>query len=263
MSVSKYIAVGRMEFFEKLHAVWGTMFWGFFTGLVLFVFLKIWEAIYAGKPVIEGFTIAQMIWYLAFAETLMFALASHQLKTIAEDVRSGTVAMDLLKPMSYIFSRVAIFSGTFVRVFLIVGAVSVVITYLLVGPIPFSLSSVPFIALSLIGALIINAFITLIFGLLAFWLEEVSAFYWIYQKLIFILGGMIVPLDIYPQWISGFLTKLPTAYIMYLPSKLFVKFSIQQFISTFIGQVLWAVIFGVLLAVLYSFAIRRVNIHGG
>ena len=40
---------------------------------------------------------------------------------------------------------------------------------------------------------------TVMIGLSAFMVEDVSAFMWIYQKLAFIFGGMLIPLDFYPQ----------------------------------------------------------------
>jgi ABC-2 type transport system permease protein len=38
-------------------------------------------------------------------------------------------------------------------------------------------------------------------GLLAFWLEDVSPLYWLWQKAMFVLGGMFVPLALYPEWL--------------------------------------------------------------
>jgi len=39
-------------------------------------------------------------------------------------------------------------------------------------------------------------------GLLAFWLEDVSPVYWVWQKLMFVLGGLMMPLEFYPQFIQ-------------------------------------------------------------
>jgi ABC-type uncharacterized transport system permease subunit len=36
-------------------------------------------------------------------------------------------------------------------------------------------------------------------GLLAFWLQDVSPVYWVWQKLMFVLGGLMLPLDLYPS----------------------------------------------------------------
>src|SRR5262249_45701217 len=36
-------------------------------------------------------------------------------------------------------------------------------------------------------------------GLLAFWLEDVSPVFWVAQKLLFVLGGLMLPIDLYPD----------------------------------------------------------------
>jgi ABC-2 type transport system permease protein len=38
-------------------------------------------------------------------------------------------------------------------------------------------------------------------GLLAFWLDDVSPLYWLWQKSMFVLGGLFVPLALYPDWL--------------------------------------------------------------
>jgi ABC-2 type transport system permease protein len=49
-------------------------------------------------------------------------------------------------------------------------------------------------------------------GLLAFWLEDVSPVYWIWQKLLFVLGGLMLPLDLYPEAVQrgAAFTPFPT-----------------------------------------------------
>jgi ABC-2 type transport system permease protein len=36
-------------------------------------------------------------------------------------------------------------------------------------------------------------------GLLAFWLEDVTPVYWVAQKLLFVLGGLMMPIELYPD----------------------------------------------------------------
>ena len=48
-------------------------------------------------------------------------------------------------------------------------------------------------------------------GLLAFWLQDVSPVFWVWQKLMFVLGGLMLPLSLYPaiQRVAAF-TPFPT-----------------------------------------------------
>ncbi len=49
-------------------------------------------------------------------------------------------------------------------------------------------------------------------GLLAFWLQDVAPVYWVWQKLMFVLGGLMLPLELYPVFIqrAAAFTPFPT-----------------------------------------------------
>jgi ABC-2 type transport system permease protein len=100
-------------------------------------------------------------------------------------------------------------------------------------------------------------------GLAAFVTEEVRAFEWIYQKLIFILGGFLIPLDLYPAWLQPIAKATPFAQAIYGPARFFVDPSLERFGQVLLGQWLWlAVLFG-LLAFLYQQSTQRLAINGG
>lgn len=263
MSLSKYYEVAKIHVLEKVSYSWNQVFFGLIIGIVLFVFVHIWQAIYAGKPTIEGFSIAQMIWYLAFAEIIIFSGGGQGIERIGEDVKSGVIASSLTKPLNFVGKEFAVSLANFAYTFLISGLIAFAVAYLLVGPIPFYFASIPLLVLTLIGAALLNFTIVIFFGLFAFWFEDVSSIYFIYQKFLFILGGMFVPLDVYPVWIQGFVKYLPFSFIMYMPAKLFVHFEWNSFLTAIIGQVGWILVAALLLALIYNKGIKKVNINGG
>lgn len=121
----------------------------------------------------------------------------------------------------------------------------------------------PLVLVAVLGAWLINFCIGALIGLAAFVSEEVSPYEWIYQKMIFILGGMLIPLDFYPAWLQSIAKALPFAYAMYGPARLFVTPDLGQFSSLVLGQGLWILILGGLLALAYSRGVRRLAINGG
>ncbi len=100
-------------------------------------------------------------------------------------------------------------------------------------------------------------------GLSAFVSEEVAPYEWIYQKLVFILGGMLVPLDFYPLWLQSVAKSLPFAYMMYGPARLFVEPSLPIFIQIISGQLIWLAVLGGIVALAFSRGMRRLAINGG
>ena len=263
MSLAKYYEVAKIHVLEKVSYSWNQVFYGLIIGIVLFVFVHIWQAIYAGKPTIEGFSIAQMIWYLALAEVIVFSAGGGGIERIGDDVKSGVIASSLTKPLNFVGKEFAVLLANFFYTLLVSGFIAFAVAYLLVGPIPFHLANIPLVLAMLVGSAILNFTLVIFLGLFAFWFEDVSSIYFIYQKFLFILGGMFVPLDVYPVWIQGIVKYLPFSFIMYMPSKLFVHFDWDVFLTGIIGQVGWILVGAVLLKVIYDKGIKRVNINGG
>jgi len=113
------------------------------------------------------------------------------------------------------------------------------------------------------GAAILSFSLVIFLGLLTFWFEDASATYWIYQKFVFIAGGMLVPLDVLPDWLYPYIMHLPFSFATYLPTKLFIKFSWENFVTTLLGQIIYSLIFFFLVSVVYRAGIKKVNINGG
>jgi ABC-2 type transport system permease protein len=127
----------------------------------------------------------------------------------------------------------------------------------------FSLVNLPLILLSLLLGCFINFFIYLTLALTAFWFEENTSFFWIYQKLVFTLGGMLLPIDLFPKWLQSLSHYLPFAYVTYAPAKLAVDFSLSDFCRLFPVQVLYLGVFFILAMVLYRKGVRNLNVNGG
>lgn len=263
MVLTKYWLVGWYEVRQRFQYVWDQVFAGVFIAIILFVFFHIWTVIFSGKSVVEGFSLAQMIWYLAMAETLVIASGFFWIERIGDEVRTGVIASRLLKPMDYVVSAFFINLAHVLYNFVISGSVAFVVSYMLVGFIDFSWHHVLLVLLTVVGGIFLNFFFTAAIGLLSFWVEDTSALFWIYQKAIFILGGMLVPLEVYPAWLSNIVVWLPFSFFTYFPSKLFVMFSTDVFITTIIGQLAWIVVSIMFVVLIYDAGLRKVQMHGG
>ena len=136
------------------------------------------------------------------------------------------------------------------------------LVWAMAGPPP-DLRNWPLALVALAGAWLLHFCVNALIGLAAFVAEEVVPFEWIYQKLVFILGGMLIPLDFYPAWLQTVAKSLPFAYMMYGPARLFVRPEMQIFIQVIAGQIFWLAVLGGLLALAFSRGMRRLAINGG
>ena len=137
-----------------------------------------------------------------------------------------------------------------------------IIIWWLVGPPPAPIGWV-FALFALFGTWIMNFCITCLIGLSAFLVEEISPFMWIYQKFVFILGGFLIPLDFYPDWLQSIAKALPFAYMIYGPSKLFIAPSVELFVNIISLQFVWTLVLGFILFVAFRRGVAYLTVNGG
>ncbi|MFM8322983.1 MAG: ABC transporter permease [Chloroflexota bacterium] len=229
----------------------------------MWIFYQLWRVTLqsAGTSEINGLTLHSTLWYLMMAETI--ELSRPRLgNTISDAVKDGSIAYILSKPYDFLlYHYSSAMSETLFRAGLnaLVGGTLV---WLLVGAPP-SLAGLPVVLPALLGAWTLNFCISALIGLSAFWVEDISAFLWIYQKLSFILGGLLIPLDFYPDWLQTITRALPFAAMTYGPARLFVSPSLPALLSTLAMQAAWIAGLAALLALVYRRSIAALTVNGG
>ncbi len=231
--------------------------------LFLWVFTYLWRLAYAssGTGELAGITYQNMLWYLMLAEAIELSRPRFA-EEIARSVRDGSIAYLLSKPYDYILYQMSINAGDSIFRFVLGLFFGSGLVWLLVGPPP-PLFGWPLTLVAVLGGWLINFWITALIGLTAFLTEEVAPFMWIYQKMIFILGGMLIPIDFYPAWLQTLARATPFAYYMYGPARLFVTPSWPRFSALIFGQAIWIMILGALVFGVYRRGLRRLAINGG
>jgi ABC-2 type transport system permease protein len=242
--------------------------------MVLFmgVFIALWTTAFgvSGSAELAGYSLAEVVWYLAMTETITLSTSRIFLE-ISEAVKAGDLAYTLTRPLSYPLFQVARSLGgsapRFVLNLLTGGLVVSLVTGQ--GPLwggagrvgsPAGLGA--FLAMAGL-ALLLDALIAVLIGLLAFWMEEVDPAFWIYQKLLFTVGGMFLPLEMFPDWLEGIVRWLPFQFITYAPARAFVAFSPQFVLPAVGGQLAYLAVLGLLMALVWRRAQRRLVVHGG
>jgi ABC-2 type transport system permease protein len=233
-------------------------------GLIMFIFVQLWTVTYrsTGITSLAGFTLHDMIWYLVITETVVLS-ASRIVVKIDEEVKSGELAYVLLRPYSYVGYHLAAYWGeAALRLpvnLLLGGSVAV----LAVGPPTASPVALAATALAIVFGLTLNFLIEASIGLLAFWFEDTVPFFWIYQKLVFTIGGLFLPLTLLPGALAAVSGKLPFAGVTYAPARIFTAFSPEILLEQLSLQILWLAVFAGIAALVYGQAVRKVSIHGG
>lgn len=261
----KYWQISKITMSNSLVYFWNFLSKNVFFIFIMFIYMMLWKTIYTSKGAVAigGLSLNAMIWYLIFTELVTLSRTDLHMQ-VNDDVKSGNIAYLLNKPYNYVLYCFFYFIGEIGVKLLSNGLVGIAIGLIYAGALQgFSLINAPFIILSLLLGCFINFFIYLILALTSFWFEENSAFFWIYSKLVFTLGGMLVPLELFPKWLQGISHYLPFAYVTYVPARLAVDFSFASFGKQFSIQLLYLAIFFVLAMILYRKGAKNLNVNGG
>jgi ABC-2 type transport system permease protein len=230
--------------------------------LIVFVFSSLWRAIYAGNDLLAGLSMTQVIWYLTITEVIELSKTQSYI-TIQEEVKDGSLAYTLTRPYSYIAYYYFHAMGQNLVKMAPMLVEAFILGVLFAGYLPGYFRALPFGFVLIVGGFTLVTMWQIIIGLLAFWFEEVAPFYWILQKLGFIIGGMFFPIDIFPEWLAGISKASPFAFSAYWPAITVVDFTVERFLTCLAGQAVYsAALFFVSMA-LFAAAVRKVHLQGG
>jgi ABC-2 type transport system permease protein len=236
----------------------------FFLAVILYIFMCVWKTTFAnsGTDRFEGFSLNEIIWYLAFAEAIMMS-SPRVTPLIDEDVRTGAIAVQLVRPLSYPLYRLASNFGEQVVRFATTFFAASVIAVLL-GGMPANFATGLFFALLVLPfAFVLDFLGYLLVGLSAFWFEDTTGLALIYSRLTMIAGGMLLPLQLFPENFQVVLRALPFAYIVNGPAGLFVHPDATVLAAVLLNQLIWIAVFGLLVAAVYRNALGRIALNGG
>ena len=83
------------------------------------------------------------------------------------------------------------------------------------------------------------------------------------QKLLFTVGGLFLPLEMFPDWLRRVAGWLPFQFITYVPARAFVAFEPKFVLRAAVGQTAYVVTIAALVALVWRRAQRRLVVHGG
>lgn len=259
--MQKYIKIFSLAMIYSLKNTKALIGLSIFLITCLLIFAHIWK-IAAAKGGVLDFQPDQLLWYIAFNEWVLVSLPDVQ-EDMEQDLRSGRLAYLLPRPISYLGSVFFEGLGILATNLLILGIVTFSFTWFYIGAFPFNLSAFIIITILSILAGCVAVIFQMLVGLSAFWLQQVGPFHWIWEKLLFTLGGLMLPLAVYPLWLQNIAHFTPFPAILGQRSALAIDFSFYDVIQVSATLIFWGLIgFGSLIY-LYRRGLRIVNIEGG
>jgi len=232
-----------------------------FYALILFIFSRLWEVVLARTPV-PGIDADSFLWYLAITEWIVLSVPLLHLE-IERDVVRGDLAYRLTRPVPYPLARLAEGFGDMLVRMSVLGAFGFALAFVYTGTIPigpWGWVGVAALGVSA-GALTLVFYMTI--GLLAFWIHDTRPVYWMWQKASFVLGGLIVPLELYPDWLRALADASPFSALLHGPGRIALGGPPELVFEVAAKLLVWSAVAITILILVFRRGLRSVVIGGG
>lgn len=265
----KYLALVRAGIMEELHFRLGTFVTVLGNLIYLTLVYYLWKSIYAssGTDVVNGMSFTDTIIYLVLATALFNFLEMYIVWDMSRKIQSGSIILDLLKPIkyhrfnffNYFGNNVMMFFSTFLPTFIIVfiitrGAIHV-------G------SNMLFFVVSVVLALLVNYYIEMFTATICLYTESTWGINIVKESIVLLLSGATIPLVFFPDAIRRAVECMPFRCIYDTPLNILLQkpgYTADSGLWNMLGmQLVWCVILSVVSKLFWDFSVRRITVNGG
>ncbi|HEQ59978.1 MAG TPA: hypothetical protein ENN74_00035 [Firmicutes bacterium] len=263
--VSKYFEYLRISF-QAVLAYRARYFVGVLTYLIhVSVYYFLYKALFTHGGSIKGYSLPAMVTYVSIGWISKSFYLNYIDHDLASDVRTGQIAMDLVKPVD--FQLMYYFRGYGQSLFRIVlFTPPIVIATLLVfkvqGP-PGAAHLGLFLISTFLSALIYLG-INFLVGTIAVFFLSIQGILYPKNLMIELFSGLLIPIDWFPGWFQTLSALLPFQSIAFVPLSVYLGRLQGRALGEAIGlQLFWAVALFVAGRALWAACRRQMLIQGG
>ena len=232
---------------------------GFYV-IVVAVLAGLWRtAVDANGGAIAGYGAAAITWYIATTEATTVSLRQRLIADIGQDIGSGAIAVELLRPAPALGVRVASELGRALPRLAACAAAGAVLAMVTAGAPPRA-AALALAGPSLVLAVACNIVAQHAFAAVAFWIRDAGSAWFLYQKLVFIMGGMLIPLEALPGWLERTAAVLPFRAMSYAPARL-ASGHVEP--GLLLEQLLWLGVLSWAATAAFRAGERRLQVVGG
>ncbi len=206
------------------------------------VILSVWSSLFHLLPAARlarvSLVYGEIVWYLALTEVVAFSIG-HAYRRVQDDIHDGEVTAYLTRPVGYVALVGAQELGqmtTKIAALLIPGAL---LAYALTGMVPIGPATLLPLVVSLVAGAGVLLGVQILVGLATAWLGTSRPLFFIVQKLTFVFGGLVLPLDAYPPVVAAVSAWTPFPAMLYAPASIALDPSPAHMAAMLGLQVFW------------------------
>lgn len=206
----------------------------------------------------------QVITYITISAVIKSFMKSGTTKEVNEKIRSGSLAMDLIRPYNFMGMT---FCSKLAKIFyqFVFLSLPLLVFSILFFKIKFaSIFNIFCGIISIIGGIIIMFLLEYILGLLSFWFQQTWMLERLLNDIIRFMSGSVLPIWVFPNSIQTILKYFPFQYIYYKPITMITfGYNSQQMAELYFLQLLWIIGLFIISILLWKKSVRRITIQGG
>jgi ABC-2 type transport system permease protein len=250
----------------KVDTAYNAWYWAGTVSMILrmLIIYSFWHAVYENQTMIEGMSLNTMITYVIMALTLNNYTAGVG-SQLANNVRDGSVAIELMRPYNLLDKLVALDLGNKVTGTIREAIPMLLIAYFFIGMnAPQHWTGLLLFLFSAMLGILIGTQLDLVIGIMAFWLLNIWGLRVLRSAILLFFSGALLPISLFPEWLQSISKFLPFQSMVYIPVSIYTG-QITGVAATYaiLIQFLWLVGIFVAIRFVWSIAIRRVTIFGG
>ena len=241
-----------------------------------FFVLFLYNAIYRNSPdgmnsVINGFTFYDMVLYMITSFFFSFIMGAGDTSyDIWTDIKEGTIANTLTKPVSYRLRHLFTYFGVLLFDFAIiiipflsiVYAIFIGLGILKINILTFILNVLFFVIFSIVAGLINNA-VSYFVGMLVFYTDHLFGLNMARNALQGFLGGQMVPLA-YMGALGVAFSYTPFAFMNSIPVLTIMgKLNIEDIVKYLVIAIIWIAIIELINHGIFKHALKKITVQGG
>ena len=248
-------AVFRFEFWMRFLSL----------GLLMYSLNRVWTILFTQRPGAFGVTLEQMVSYGILGVLMETLLDVGPEWYMAQQMRSGAIDTDLMKPIDFHGYMLAMSSGEVLFNLGVLAIPGLVAAYFFLGlQLPANLGTGLLFVLSVVLGFLVLFHCAFLLGSLSTVTLDIRSIAWAYYSLMGFFAGQFVPLWLFPEFLRRLAEVLPFQSIFYIPMSIYVGTLEGAGAWRAIGlQLAWAVLLVVVSRWAWTRMHRRLVVQGG
>lgn len=224
----------------------------------------VWTAAYAGAGAVDGIELHAVLTAVTLAQLQLLVMQPTLVTYLQRRIHNGQIGVDLVRPIPFLGGLFAQQAGANLG-YLPFVVLAVPFAFVL-GNLSAPVSAVAAVAyvVSAVLAWLIATLLGLLMGLVAFWTVETLGITVIYNFATQLLGGALIPLAFFPDWLRTIAMVLPFRAIAAVPVSIYMgAVTGPGVIGQMAFQLAWIVLLTFAGWLVWRRARRIVTVQGG